>query len=788
MIRNTVVNKETKVDDRLPRIQSRIGVLAAICFIFCSMPVNLLSSSDAGEENNFGGSGWNTWDMGRPNAMVYMPDGIGLELTLYDPETGHSFGRPFLKDVQHFGAHAPDGSYCYARYKQGTLTYEVEFARHGNSLVAHVRPLMQTRYLLIAEVSFFFGRTGAVQKQRDGLVVRGKSSTFYVASPDKQISPPNLTIEHRMVVDLTGDRWVTLTNQPPRFNSAAVDQAWVDAAREGYEKVRVRSDGFLADGAQAAVDVAAWNMVWNPRRDMPVTTVAREWPGGSGFLWGGYLQGGWDAVFQSILADLESGQMAEASIRGLLADVTPGGYIPNIATGWGMTEDHSEPPLMSFALLKIYKMRGRREILEEAFPPLYRWHQWWFTARDGNQNGLLEWGSNPISSASFDDYLPKEISVLTSVYKQMGIKPPSLQPSDMMNNRWVAMCESGLENSHMWDGVEFNKQTHTLEQDEVGLNSVYALDASALSEIAHILGRGPEEQKLRQESRDMGDRINQMLWSEEDGIYLNRRWNGSFNRSISLTNFFPLLAGIASPERAKRMVDGYLLNPQKFWGENVVPVIPRDEPWTGEIMGSTNYLVYEGLKRSGFDEVASEVAAKSCRIFLEDWRVSGHIQETYNAKTGKGEDMHTPSSTTYYAWGGLLPLIMVEELIDVEPWASGLRFGSLSPNPASISNFRVMNDSYDVFSGPGLRVIRNGQRLIESDFPVVLRNAHWERDRVRFDVTATRDVRLTLHGFVDGEKIFLKSPYGRQIVPRGGSVVIMVGPQVKTVDIDRRSL
>jgi hypothetical protein len=189
--------------------------------------------------------------------------------------------------------------------------------------------------------------------------------------------------------------------------------------------------------------------------------------------------------------------MAEASIRGLLADVTPGGFIPNLGTGWGMTEDRSEPPLASYALLKFYKAHGRRQILEEAFPTLYRWHQWWATARDGNHNGLLEWGSNPVHTPSFVQFTQKEIAVQISAFKRLGIQPPALQVSDMMDNWVTAGYESGLDNSPMWEGVKFNKQTHTLEQDDVGLNSLYALDAWALEGIAQILGRDQEEQKLR---------------------------------------------------------------------------------------------------------------------------------------------------------------------------------------------------------------------------------------------------------------------------------------------------
>jgi len=768
-----------------------MGILVAVGTMLCVRPAASAAVSELTrqEASAFRARGWNTWDIERPNAMIFMPDGISVALTIYDPQTGQSFGRPLLKNAQHFGAHAPNGSYCFARYEQGDLSYEIEFAHRGNGLVAHVRPLTKTNYLLVGELSFYFDRTGTIDQQGNQRTIRGKNATFYAASPNAETRQLGLANERRLVWDLTGDRWLTLTPQPSQVRSEADCRSEVEKARDAYEKTRVQSGGFLEDGAQAAVDVVAWNIVWNRHGDVPVITVAREFPAGSGIGWGGYIQAPWDAVFQALIADLQSAPMAEASIRGLLADVTPEGLVAG-GSGWGVSEDHSQPPLVAYDLLKFYKTHGQRRLLEEAFPILYRWHAWWPRARDGNHNGLFEWGSNPVHTPAATEYFNKVVDVLTSWFRQNGLQPPSLQISDVMDNLTAAGYESGLDNSQMWDGVKFNKQTHTMEQDDVGLNSSYALDAWALAEIAHILGRDAEEQKLRRDFAEMSERINALLWSEADGMYLNKHWDGSFNQRISPTNFYPLLAGIASPERVKRMVEQYLLNPQKFWGDYVIPVTPRDDPafrdnayWRGRIWAPTNYLVYEGLKRSGMDEVAAQLAEKSTLLFLKEYQTKGHAHENYNGTNGEGDDV--PSSVSYYGWAGLLPLMMVEELIDVEPWGSGLRLGSISDKIASVRNVRIRDDTYDVFLGPGLRVQRNGEKLLESGQPVVIRNLVWQKDRVHFDIAAKSRTRLTLYGFRASEKIRSRAPRKEVLTPRAGRVVINVQPQSETVDLVR---
>src|SRR4029077_19013766 len=100
----------------------------------------------------------------------------------------------------------------------------------------------------------------------------------------------------------------------------------------------------------------------------------------------------------------------------------------------------------------------------------------------------------------------------------------------------------------------------------------------------------------------ISQRVRQRLWNEADGLYENRHWSGDFDKRLSPTNFYPMLAGIATPEQAKRMVEEHLLNPKEFWGEYVIPSIARNDPafsdqyyWRGSIWAATNYLVYEGL-------------------------------------------------------------------------------------------------------------------------------------------------------------------------------------------------
>jgi len=222
--------------------------------------------------------------------------------------------------------------------------------------------------------------------------------------------------------------------------------------------------------------------------------------------------------------------------------------------------------------------------------------------------------------------------------------------------------------------------------DDVGLNSLYALDAECLSKIAAILGKDDDAKTFTAEYERQKQLVRDKLWNEQGGIYENRFWSGEFSKRLSPTNFYPLFAGIATPQQAKRMVDEHLLNPKEFWGTYTTPTIARNDPafsdqfyWRDDIWGPTNYMVYEGVTRYGFDKVALEYAQKSYDLFMDSWKSAQQDNEQYHAWGGNG------GGNSHYTWGTLLPLVALEQYADENPW-DGLRFGAL--NPASDGEFR----------------------------------------------------------------------------------------------------
>jgi len=477
---------------------------------------------------------------------------------------------------------------------------------------------------------------------------------------------------------------VTPTNEPG-YSPLATEEI-INDKRRNYLRNRLFSQGEIDEICSAMIEGIKWNTIFREKYPYVCSPVSRDWS----IAWGGYVLFDWDTFFGALIVANEDKDLAYSNIRAIISEITEKGFIPNFGSPLGKSEDRSQPPVGSYSVLKVYLQHREKWILEDTYEALKRWHNWWLNYRDGNKNGLLEWGSDNTGDERWHYH--------------------DLQ---------AAKFESGLDNSPMYDDVIFNEETNTMELDDIGLNALYTLDCWALSEIARELGRYEDEMTFKEEYLQMRKRINSNLWNKDLGIYTNRYWNGKFSNRLSPTCFYPLLAGIPTREMAEYMMRKYLLDENKFWGNYVLPSISKDDPafkdndyWRGRIWAPMNFLVYEGLRRYGFNDIAYEFARKSMDLFLKEWKEEGHIHENYNAITGEGDDVK--SSDPLYTWGGLLAYIGLEEIAMIDPFDRSLKLGCPYIKDASIKNYQALGSSWDIEVENGkFTIVRDGKVIGE---------------------------------------------------------------------------
>jgi glycogen debranching enzyme len=355
----------------------------------------------------------------------------------------------------------------------------------------------------------------------------------------------------------------------------------------------------------------------------------------------------WDSFFNGLLASIDNPESAKDTVRAILAGQSADGLVPNFThwafDGGGTSTDRSQPPVGSMCIWKMHLRHPDPDFLREVYPKLVKWHAWWLKARNPKKDGLLCWGTN-----------------LDKMDGPLG----TLQG---------ALWETGWDDTpHFRDVPGVKMVGHTMNVYAVDLCSLWAMDAHYLALMADALGNKDDAEKFRQDEKEMNERINSKLWNEELGIYCSRFWNnddgtpGKFLTRITPMNFYPLICGAPTPDRAKRVL-AVMTDPQQFWGEWILPTVSKKDPlyfeqryWHGTIWGPVNYLVYQGVKRYAPPEVQAEYAQKSVHLFMNNWLGTGQCGENFLSLNGR------VGGNPNYTWGSLLCLIGVESVIDID--------------------------------------------------------------------------------------------------------------------------
>jgi hypothetical protein len=517
-----------------------------------------------------------------------------------------------------------------------------------------------------------------------------------------------------------------------RYRNAEAIGALIDDEAQVYEEKRVKARGLFADIPEAVTNGLQWNVLYQPGHHRFYAPAGRTWifprQDGTPDDWTLFSGGGF---LVPLGLALESQKLAIDALRAILETQYPNGNIPNWRGRSGGSADRSQPPLGAYVVLKLFGRLGDFELLRYAYPYLQRWHDYWTAPRadgqprrDGNNDGLLEWGSDTALVARTVPSWEKNAS-----------------------GRMRAGWESGQDDLPDWDDVPFNEETGTLAMNCIDLNSLYALDSWCLAEIAAVLNRPLDIERYRAQYERTKALVNARLWNDKDGIYCDRFWDGRFSVHKAASSFLPLIARIPDEARAQRMLK-HLLDPKQFWGDYVIPSISRDDPafrpdsqqsWRGAVRPVMNYLVYQGLKAYGLDAVAFEFARKSAEMFLRSWKSFGLAPENFNSLTGEA------GGDRYQSAGPLTALIAVEEYLDFTP-QDGFRFGILKPDARGrLSRLMVQGRQYEVAVANSSTVLREeGETLLGIDGGAVVRRFLYNESEVSFALKslAKREVKI----------------------------------------------
>jgi hypothetical protein len=281
--------------------------------------------------------------------------------------------------------------------------------------------------------------------------------------------------------------------------------------------------------------------------------------------------------------------------------------------------DKSKPPVGTIALQYLWKQDPHVHgwVVDLLFDQHLLWNRWWARRYHG---GMVSPGST----------------------RSMLLTPISCINQDPVG---ASRCETGLDNSPLYDGASFVPAADTLDVTDVGMTSLVAADASTLANLSVAIGRHQYTAELNARAAILTAALNSQMWDPSSDFYMNRKWHpqpGWAPKVAAPTNFYPMLVSAPTDAQVITMVNRWLTNSSEFGvsltagdtttaatdqiatvadvasntgrssvfsrsGSSAVsygmPSVSRSSPafkdnsyWRGRAWGPMNWLVYLGLR------------------------------------------------------------------------------------------------------------------------------------------------------------------------------------------------
>lgn len=192
------------------------------------------------------------------------------------------------------------------------------------------------------------------------------------------------------------------------------------------------------------------------------------------------------------------------------------------------------------------------------------------------------------------------------------------------------------------------------------------LSADSLIHIANVLGRSEECKELVQERDALRKWVLTHMWDEESGFFFDLDRHHQKTNVMSIASYWALLSGVATQRQAELMVK-QLFNPHTFFLDNVIPGLSKSDPeygkdlyWKGGVWASTNWMVFEGLRKYGYHLEAHLLAKRYLDAVIRDFEKTHTLWEVYESSGGEHMSYARPD---FVGWSGMIPTAVVYEFV-----------------------------------------------------------------------------------------------------------------------------
>lgn len=207
-------------------------------------------------------------------------------------------------------------------------------------------------------------------------------------------------------------------------------------------------------------------------------------------------------------------------------------------------------------------------------------------------------------------------------------------------------------------------------------------NARTLMKIAGEIGEAGACADLEEEALRLTAFANDRMWDEEAGIYKDLDRHGRRIACQHVGAFWALLAGVAPPDRARRLV-ATLEDPSRFKSACGTASTSMADPgfdpdggcyWRGGVWCMMEYMIAEGLAACGLPDAAHALARRHVDAVTKVFRDTGTFWESYSpTETAPGRIWGNLVRNEFVGFSGIAPVsLFIEHVLGIRATAGGI--------------------------------------------------------------------------------------------------------------------
>ncbi len=306
------------------------------------------------------------------------------------------------------------------------------------------------------------------------------------------------------------------------------------------------------------------------------------------------------------------------------------------------TSGITQPAVAGFVINRLFGRSQNKALAQDyaarLLPKVARWHEWFYACRDPKNTGLAAiihpWESGRDNSVDWDTPFEKVPTdgVGEFTRRDTAHTNPEHRPTQAQYQRYIWLIQHFR--SLAWDNTRLHDAS-PFQIVDPGFNAILIRSCQDLAHLARCMG----EDRIAERNTTLAENglaAMQNLWSEKHGQYLCQ--DRIQNRLIDSPSIAGLLAVFAPikktyaekistriqelASRAKYILPSHDPATKEFDG---------DRYWRGPVWLIVNYMVVDGLLRTGKKETADRIIRSSLEMIDR-----GGLAEYYNPHSGQG--------------------------------------------------------------------------------------------------------------------------------------------------------